>query len=71
NRVALSTCFLIILKSTDVREAKLETHEKFKLALKSAPDILANWKSRNQNQDYSHWIYLFEKSIARVKELGY
>jgi len=70
NRVALSTCFLVILNSTSLHEVKLEAHEKFKLTWKSAPEILANWKERNQNEDYSHWIYLFEKSLTRMKELG-
>lgn len=70
NRVALATCYLVVLNSAATRPTQLEAHEKFTLAWKSAPEILENWKERNQNEDYSHWIYLFEKSLVRVRELG-
>ncbi len=71
NRVAKATCFLVILKSRNLVPTKLEEHEKFTLVWKTSDEILSDWKSRNQNKDYDHWIYFFEKSIRRVKELGY
>ncbi len=71
NRVAKATCFLIILKSTDLTDVKLEEHEKFTLAWATAEEIISNWQSRNQNKDYDHWIYFFNKSVARARELGY
>lgn len=71
NRVAYATCLLIILKSTDLVETKQEEHEKFLLVWKTKEEILENWKAMNQNQDYSHWIFFFEKAIQRIKELGY
>lgn len=33
NRVALATCFLVVVKSTKTIETKLEAHEKFKLGM--------------------------------------
>jgi hypothetical protein len=71
NRVALATCFLIILKSTDLKSVELEEHEKFSLVWATDEDILADLKSRNENKDNDHWIYFMEKAVKRVKELGY
>lgn len=71
NRVAKATCFLVVLKSANLVNAKLEKHEKFTLAWATADEIISNWQSRNQNKDYDHWIYFFNKSVARAKELGY
>lgn len=71
NRVALATCFLVVLRSSQTKETKLEAHEKFKLVWVSAEEILANWEARNQNQDYSHWIYFLKKSVERARSLGY
>lgn len=71
NRVAFATCFLVILNSKDTIATKLEKHEKFTLHFTTSEDILKNWEDRNQNKDYDHWIYFFNKSIDRIKELGY
>ncbi len=71
NRVAKATCFLVVLKSANLIDVKLEAHEKFTLVWATAKEILSNWESRNENKDYDHWIYFFKKSAARAKELGY
>jgi ADP-ribose pyrophosphatase YjhB (NUDIX family) len=71
NRVAMATCFLIILKSTDLKPVELEEHEKFSLVWATDKEIFDNWKSRNENKDNDHWIYFMEKAMLRVKELGY
>lgn len=71
NRVAHATCFLVILKNRDLIPTKLEPHEKFILLWKSADEILKTWESRNQDEDYSHWLYFMEKAKARLAELGY
>jgi len=71
NRVAHATCFLIVLKSADAKPTQLEEHEKFTLAWATSDQILENWNTRNENKDYDHWIYFFDKAVARAKELGY
>ena len=71
NRVALATCFLVILKSTDLKPVELEEHEKFSLVWATAEEILVDWKSRNENKDNDHWIYFMELTMRRVSELGY
>lgn len=71
NRVAHAVCYLVILKSANLIPVKLEAHEKFTLVWASAEEIIQNWNERNQNEDYSHWIWFMEKSIARARELGY
>ena len=72
NRVTNSTCFLVILKSVKLKSIELEEHEKFELAWVTPEEMLSNWKSRNKNKDYDHWIKLFlKKSVNRAIELGY
>lgn len=71
NRVAKATCFLAILKSKNLVPVQLEEHEKFTLAWAGAKEILEHWRSRNQDEGLSHWIYFLEKAVARAKELGY
>ena len=71
DRVAHATCFLVILNSTKLIPTELEAHEKFTLEWATVEEILNNWKVRNQQKDYDHWIYFFKKSVARAKELGY
>jgi 8-oxo-dGTP pyrophosphatase MutT (NUDIX family) len=71
DRVAHATCFLVILKSNEVKPTQLEEHEKFTLVWASAEEILSNWNSRNENKDNDHWIYFLNKSVSRAKELGY
>lgn len=71
NRVAKATCFLIVLNTANLVDVKLEEHEKFVLEWATAEEIISNWTSRNENKDYDHWLYFFEKSVNRAKELGY
>ena len=71
DRVAHATCFLIVLKSAKLIPTQLEAHEKFVLVWKNPEDIIKNWEARNENKDHDHWIYFFNKSIERLKELGY
>lgn len=71
NRVAHATCFLVILKSRKQIPVKLEAHEQFSLIWVTPQEIIDNWKLRNQNKDFDHWFYFFEKSVARARELGY
>ncbi len=71
NRSALATCFLMILKDTNLVPIHHEAHETFTLAWATAEEILANLQLHNENKDHDHWIYFFKKSVARAKELGY
>lgn len=71
HRVAHATCFLVILKSRQQVTVKLEAHEKFSLIWVTPDEIIKNWKLRNDNKDFDHWFYFFEKSVARVRNLGY
>jgi hypothetical protein len=71
NRVALATCLLIILKSTDLKKVELEAHEKFSLVWVTAEELLADLESRNESKDNDHWIYFVKKAVSRAKELGY
>jgi ADP-ribose pyrophosphatase YjhB (NUDIX family) len=71
DRVAHATCFLVVLKSNEVKPTQLEEHEKFKLVWATAEEVLQNWNARNENKDHDHWIYFFKKSVSRAKELGY
>lgn len=71
-RVAHATCFLVVLNSLKREETKLEEHENdFELMWCTDEEIFNNWRSLNQNKDYDHWIYFLEKSVLRLKELGY
>lgn len=71
NRSALATCFLVILKDTELVDTHHEEHETFTLAWATAEEIFANLRLYNENKDHDHWIYFFKKCIARAKELGY
>jgi ADP-ribose pyrophosphatase YjhB (NUDIX family) len=71
NRVAHATCFLVVLKNADLKPVHLEEHEKFTLDWSTAEEVISNWESRNKNKDYDHWIYFFNASTKRLKELGY
>ena len=71
NRLAFATCLLVILKSNDVKQVKLEEHEKFSLVWKTKDEILSNWEKHNENKDIDHWFYFFRKALARMKKLGY
>jgi len=71
DRVAHATCFLVILKSTDLKSTQLEEHEKFVLEWTETKELLNNWESRNQEKNYDHWIYFFKKAVNRAIELGY
>lgn len=71
NRVAAATCFLVILKSADLKPTKLEEHEEFELEWVTPEEILSDWRTHSEENNYDHWIYFFEKAVKRVKELGY
>ena len=71
NRVTLSTCLLIILKSADLKPVKLEEHEKFTLSWVTQEELMADLKARNAEGNNDHWIYFMERAINRIKELGY
>ncbi len=71
NRVTHVTCFLVILKGSDVKDVQLEEHEKFKLSWATAKDIISNWEAGNANKDVDHWIYFFKKAIQRAAVLGH
>lgn len=71
DRMGHATCFLMILKNTNLRPTQLEEHEKFILDWVSTEELLNNWESRNQEKNYDHWIYFFKKAVNRAVELGY
>lgn len=71
NRVALVTCFLIVLKTINRNELSLEAHEKFHLVWKTRDEIVSNWESQNEGKDYDHWIFFSKKAADKLKELGY
>jgi 8-oxo-dGTP pyrophosphatase MutT (NUDIX family) len=71
NRVAHATCFLVVLRSTDLIPTKLESHEKFTLAWATPSEIISDWESWNEDRGNDHWIYFFKKSVNRAIELGY
>ncbi len=71
NRIAYATCFLVILKSSNTQDQKLETHEKFTLVWKTPEELIKHWQGRNGDKDYDHWIYFLEKAVARAKELDH
>ena len=71
NRVAHAHCFLTDLNSKEQVPTKLEAHEDFTLQWATADDLLAHWRERNHNEDYSHWIYFLDRAARRLGELGY
>jgi 8-oxo-dGTP pyrophosphatase MutT (NUDIX family) len=71
NRVTKSTCFLVILKSTNLVDVKHEEHETFDLHWATVEELFANWKLNNTNNDYDHYFHFFKKAVPRAKELGY
>ena len=71
-RVAHATCFLVVLNSSQREKTRLEDHENnFEFTWSTDEEILNSWKSFNNNKDYDHWIYFFEKSMKRLAVLGY
>jgi ADP-ribose pyrophosphatase YjhB (NUDIX family) len=71
NRVTLSTCLLVVLKSDALKSVKLEDHEKFSLTWANQEELLSDLKARNEEGGNDHWIYFFGKALNRLKELGY
>ena len=71
NRVAFAVCFLVILKSTDLKSTQLEIHENFKLIYATSEEMIESWNSINENKDYDHWIYFLKKAVNRSIELKY
>jgi len=71
NRIALATCFLVILKDTKLRQVELEEHEEFELEWVNSEELFSIWESHSEDKNYDHWIYFFKKSVNRAIELGY
>jgi len=71
NRLAYATCFLVILKSIDLKPTQFEEHEKFELIWVTAQEMLSNLEINNENKNRDHWIYFLKKSVNRAIELGY
>jgi NADH pyrophosphatase NudC (nudix superfamily) len=71
NRVTHSTCLLLVLSSRKMEDVHLEAHETFSLYWATAQEILDDLNKNNANKDNDHWIYFFNKSTDRLKELGY
>jgi ADP-ribose pyrophosphatase YjhB (NUDIX family) len=71
NRIGLATCFLVILKSADLKPVAHEEHEKFSLVWATTDEIFANWKKWNANKDNDHWLYFMDLATKRMGELGY
>lgn len=71
NRIALATCFLIILKSVKLQPTKLEAHEKFELEWVTPKDLFFIWETNSKDKNYDHWIYFLKKAVNRAIELGY
>ncbi len=71
NRVAFATCYLVVLKSAELKAIHHEDHEKFSLVWVTAEELVTNWQKNNANNDYDHWIYFLDKAVARARELGY
>lgn len=71
NRVTLSTCLLIILRSANLKPVHLEEHEKFSLVWATEKELLDDLTARNTDQGNDHWIYFMKKATNRLRELGY
>lgn len=71
NRIALASCFLVVLKSADLQPTKLEAHEKFELVWTTKDEILTCWESRNENNDFDHWMYFLDLAVRKAVELGH
>lgn len=71
NRVAKATCLLVVLKSANLIDVRLEDHEKFSLHWATAGEILDNWQTRNDNKDFDHWVYFFNIAVRKLEDKGY
>jgi 8-oxo-dGTP pyrophosphatase MutT (NUDIX family) len=71
NRVTKSTCILVILRSRRNIGAQHEAHENFSLEWLTKDELLKNWNEHNAEGDRDHWIYVFNKAVVRLKELGF
>ena len=71
NRIALATCFLVILKSTELKLTKFEEHEEFELEWVNPEGLLSIWEAHSEEKNYDHWIYFLKKAVNRAIELGY
>ncbi len=71
NRVAKTSCLLIIVNSIDCVPVKHEDHEKFTLDWVSEEKLRNNWKKHNQEQELDHWFYFLDKASQRIREMGY
>ncbi len=68
NRVALATCLLIIVKSTDTIPVKHEEHEKFTLEWVSHEELVKSWNQHNQEHELDHWFYFLDKAVQKLKQ---
>lgn len=71
NRVGHATCFLVILRSSDLQPTALEEHEKFHLVWKTRAQVLANWAADTTGHGLDHWIYFLNAAGERAVELGF
>ncbi len=69
NRMAHTTCYLVVLKDKETMSTALEAHELFTLAFVTKDELLSNWRADNPEGDLDHWIYYVEKAAVRVDEL--
>ena len=71
NRITNTTFFLVVLKSKNVINTKLEDHEKFVLDWVEVKEIISELRLRNQQKDYDHWIYFIKEAVKKLKKLDY
>jgi len=71
NRVAKTTCLLIVLKSSRKIPTRLESHERFLFKWVSDLELRENWDLRNEQVGLDHWFYFLGKAINRLTDLGY
>lgn len=70
NRFTVSTNFLFILNSAEIKEIKHEAHETFVLDWRTADEIISNWDSDPGKGDLGHWLFQFKWAVGRAIELG-
>jgi ADP-ribose pyrophosphatase YjhB (NUDIX family) len=71
NRIAKTTCFLVILESRNNVGHNQEEHEKYDLVWTSAREILDSWLSREEDRRPHHWIHFMSLAVPKAIALGY
>ncbi|MFA4975167.1 MAG: NUDIX hydrolase [Candidatus Paceibacterota bacterium] len=71
NRVAMATCFLVILKSKSLKPTNFDEHEEFELEWMTPKDLFFIWETNSKDKNYDHWIYFLKKAVNRAIELSY